>query len=269
MRLRLANRLSSTLAGPVKAVVFPQLPYGGPDRSVSNSALACVILVTLVSGTAGCRQSTGPAPTPSPSPLVGDREVLKKNVSVDLEHYLPPLDHDRVEVAPPAGWRPLPRDNEYLARFYKHDRNALPRIEIRVEDGAFSMTTVTEDNVAEFAEEVAKQLGEAKAGSLLEPVLPMVINETPCARYVEALKLKMPSGLAPAERQRLLVLYGGRLYTIDLLVLPDTLKSSRDEAYAVCAGMRFLDVSSRPTVSDGTQPEKKDGKAGAASDDNS
>jgi hypothetical protein len=56
-----------------------------------------------------------------------------------------------------------------------------------------------------------------------------------------AVKLKLIGGdTVVTERQHLLVLNAGRLCTIDLLVLPETLSQSRDVAYAVCVSVRFV-----------------------------
>ncbi len=152
--------------------------------------------------------------------------------------YMPPLDDDRVEIAKPQGWQALPRDSAYLTRFFQTNRNGLPRIEITVEPRTYGeIESVTADNVEQFAKLVAKDLGDLE---LIENVLPLQIGETACARYVGRVDLKLAAGQTiNAERQRLLVLQGGRLYTIDLLVLPNTLRQSRDAAYAVCASLRF------------------------------
>lgn len=161
--------------------------------------------------------------------------------------YMPPLDDDRIEVAKPKGWQALPRDSDFLTRFYETNRNGLPRIEITVEARTYGdLTTVTAANVEQFATLVAADLGELE---LVEKVLPLQIGGTPCARYVGRVDLKLAGGQTiSAERQRLLVLHDSRLYTIDLLVMPNTLRKSRDAAYAACASLRFGTASEPPAT---------------------
>jgi hypothetical protein len=157
---------------------------------------------------------------------------------------IPNLDGGRIDVAPPEGWKFLPRSSDYVIRFYQSDPNGLPRIEITGEDWGQGnvMRTVSRENVEQFAQLIDAEL--KKAGKeLIEPVLPMVIADTPCARYVRGITLQYRrDGKVSnmfAERQVLLTLYNGRLYTIDLRVLPQTLLQYRDYGYAVCGGLKF------------------------------
>ncbi|MFV1964869.1 MAG: hypothetical protein ACC628_05565 [Pirellulaceae bacterium] len=201
------------------------------------------IMVTLCLGSLvsclGACQKTQDAASGSGGPAA-ESPVQQRTPTVELSDYLPVLDDGRVEIAPPAGWNVLPRGGSHLTRFYKNNRNGLPRIEVKVEDRRYGdISTVTTDNVGKFAERVAAEL-EERGKRLLEPVIPMVLGEVPCARYVTLLQLTMGEKTISAERQHLLVLHGGRLYTIDLSVLPATLKQSRDAAYAICSGLRFV-----------------------------
>jgi hypothetical protein len=174
------------------------------------------------------------------SPASQSQEVRKVPAQgLPIVDLLPPLDSARIEIPTPSGWSPLPRDSKYLVRFYKDDKNGLPRIEIIAEDKSYAgLETATEQNVGELARSVAKEL-EGQGKKLLEPVLPMVIGSTPCARYVLNVELKLPQSSIVAERQTLIVLRDKRVYTIQLLVLPKRLLADRDAAYAVCAGLKF------------------------------
>lgn len=152
---------------------------------------------------------------------------------------LPPLDNGRVEFPTPVGWTPLPRDSKYLVRFFKEDKNGLPRIEITVDEKSYGdIDTVSEENVIQFAKGVEDDL-KSQGKKLLEPVLPMMIGSTACARYVIKVELKMPQGSVIAEKQILVVRQNGRTYSIELLVLPNKLVTDRDAAYALCAGAKF------------------------------
>lgn len=218
-----------------------------------TNLLTGMLLVGILSAS-GCRDSSSPSnvapatpgiptgdtpvasPDPEAAPVPGVTKIPAGELAIG--DYMPPLDEDRIEIAKPKGWLAFPRDSNFLTRFYQTNRNGLPRIEIKVEPKTYDdLATVTPENVEQFAKLVAVELGDLK---LVEAVLPLQVGDTPCARYVGLVELKLPTGKKiSAERQRLIVLQDGRQYTIDLLVLPNTLRKSRNAAYAVCASLRF------------------------------
>ena len=134
-------------------------------------------------------------------------------------------------------------------RFREPNREGLPRIELKVETRSYGdLETVTSVNVEQFAKLVAAELSDVE---FIEKVVPMLIGETACARYVSFVGLESAKGITTiAERQRLMVLHNGRLYTIDLLVNQNTLKQSRNAAYAVCASLDFGQVNEPSTTGD-------------------
>lgn len=219
----------------------------GPASAGGPASVGVLAFLVIVCG--GCSPRGTPSSTPQAAPQ--DDAVLKRTPNVALGAYLPPLDEGRVEIAPPDGWGVLPRDSAYVTRFYKENRSGLPRIDVQVEADRYGdLGTATEQNVQEFAEQVAAEL-KAEGSQPLEPVLPLLLGDVPCARYVVATRLQMGEKVVAAERQRLLVLHAGRLYTIDLLVLAQTLKKDRDAAYAVVAGLRFPSPDADPAGSSG------------------
>lgn len=181
------------------------------------------------------------------APTVSISEIIRVDATkLTVDAYLPPLDDGRIEVASPTGWRPMPRDSKYLVRFYKQDRNSLPRLSVTVEEEAVGgISDATEENITDVVRVLGEELA-AKETALVEPVVPMVIGGIPCARYVSNLKLKLATNTILAERQTLVVVRGGRRYVIDLLVLPNRLLQGKDAAYAVCAGLRFLEAAASP-----------------------
>lgn len=201
----------------------------------------------------GCHPSASKPASPSGGGSAKPQAAEIKRVAatdLPLGTYLPPLSGGRIELAAPAQWRPLPRDREYLVRFFKHDRNTLPRIEVRVEEAAIDgVTDATEENIADLATALAKELS-AKEAALVEPPLPMIIGDTPCVRYVSELTLKMGDKTIPAERQTLVVLRDAKRYLIHVLVLRGRLSDGKDAAYAVCASLRFVE----PETSTATPP---------------
>ena len=209
-----------------------------------------IISIVVLGGLLGCGRTSNPRPE---EPTI--KEVPQTRLPIG--DYLPPLDEDRIEIASPENWHVSDYDRKYLKRFFKTDQNGLPHIRVNVEQRRFGeLETVSKDNLEQFAKLVAAEF-EQRGTKLLEPVISMSIGDTPCARYVMAVRLKLGDGKpVMAERQSLLVLNDGRLYTIDLLVLPETLLESRDAAYAVCASFRFFDSSDHTTAdSDFTFPE--------------
>jgi hypothetical protein len=206
----------------------------------------------------GCGKSPLSPPAQSPAaetPTASVEEVIHIDATqLTVDEYLPPLDGGRIEIAPPTGWHAMPRDRDYIVRFFKDDRNSLPRIIIKVEEGPVGGIS---DATAENIKQVALALGEelaAKETALVEPVIPVVIGEMPCARYVSNVKLKLDRNFIVVERQTLVVVRGGRRYSIDVLVLPGRLLQGKDAAYAVCAGLRFPKPSAAPDPTETPQP---------------
>jgi len=189
--------------------------------------------------------------------LVPDETKSQAVIEIPIEKlavgdYMPPLDDGDggfIEIAKPEGWMAIARHSRYLMRFREPNRKGLPRIEMKVEKRTYgSLETVTSENVKQFAELVAKELSDEK---LVEKVVPLQIGETACVRYVSFVSLELEVGVnTNAERQRLMILRNGKLYTIDLFVNQKTLKQSRNAAYAVCAGLRFVEKHEPATTGD-------------------
>lgn len=205
----------------------------GKPKSATNSAAA-------PNAPAPTRGSSEAEPGAGASTALAPTELKKVDASgFTLDGYLPPLDGGRIELAPPADWTPLPRDSEYVVRFYKDSKNGLPRLEVIVEENNVGgLTDLSEATVTEFTAAVAKEM-EASGVTVIEAPVPMVIGSVPCARIVSKLKLKIGAGTILVERQTLALLHAGRLYKINLLVEANKLGESKDAAYAVCSGVRF------------------------------
>ncbi len=195
---------------------------------------------------AGCGGSTD---TPSANGGGGPGvKVVSANTLPPLGDYLPPLDSGRIEVAPPKDWKVPPRGAQYLARFVAADSSDLPRIEITGEDSSYGeIQTLTKDDLQKFADLISKELADRQ--DVLEPALPMIIGDTPYVRHVRKSLINFRGTSfdrkVPVERQILQTITGGRVYTVDLQVADGTLAQNpqnRDAAYAVAAGIRFLNA---------------------------
>ena len=169
-----------------------------------------------------------------------------------LSSYIGPLDEGRVRIAAPKGWHVSPRSKRYLCQFtYSRSGHVrLPRIRVLVEplDGPEwkEVDSRRPEDARRLAELVAKRL---EGRSLTEPVLPMVIGPHACARYVDAAKFsfRLSSGAVrkeSAQRQIVCLVFDGRLYQVELHVHPGRILDFRDPAYAVVAGMQFIEPES-------------------------
>ena len=153
------------------------------------------------------------------------------------------LDGGRVTLSPPENWYVSEPNAKYVARFslFKKGESSLPLVVVTAEDSPFAkLNNLTEPDLDAFARHMSELVNQR--GKVLERVRPMVIGNVPCIRYVKAANFvfrtpKMEK--IEGEQQMLQTLQGGRLYTIELRVRKDTIRTHRDAAYAVLASMKF------------------------------
>ena len=198
-------------------------------------------------------QQTSKAAKPAAKPLtlrVVDADSL--NLSEVLADAIP-VEPGKLEISGPVDWGLASRSSDYLARFYldRTRRTRLPRIWITAKTiPEPAIETVTEENVIEYATDIASRLASESDQELLEAVIPMLIGNRPCARYVRQTRYKFKDGnnirSVVAERQILVTMVAGREITLELHVLAGEIKQFRDLAYAVLAGMNFLDTTEPP-----------------------
>jgi len=206
----------------------------------------------------GCQSEPGPPTSPSSeaaNPVAPSttapltiREVSRESLHLD-EVLSDPfvVEPGQLEIASPLKWGLASRSSNYVARFsyYKNRRTRLPRIWITATpaDGS-EIETVTADNVIAYAEQLANQLQNESKSPLLESVKPMIIADRPCARYVRKTRFIFKDGdnerAVVAERQVLQTIVQGRQFIVELHVLPGEIRKFRDIAYAVLAGINFL-----------------------------
>ena len=225
------------------------------SKSVTVVGTLCLLLLT------GCQSETEQSdsstqkgskpPAESPAKPLTLRTVTAD--SLRLTEVLAdaiPVEPGKLEVSGPVDWGLAPRSSDYIARFYldRTRRTRLPRIWLTAKTiPEPAIATVTKENVVEYATNVAKQLASESDQELLEPVIPMLIGNRPCARYVRKTRFKFKDGnnvrSIVAERQVLVTMVAGREFTVDLHILPGEIKQFRDLAYAVLAGIKFLDTT--------------------------
>jgi hypothetical protein len=168
---------------------------------------------------------------------------------VKVGDYLPPLDEGRIEIAQPEGWEVGARQIGYVAWFHRYkDTQALPHIRITVEiTPRDAPQDVTRENVEEFAKwltvYVKQDLNPDE--TLIEPVVPMMVGDNAVGRYVRKGRYRG----ADVEQHMLVTSQGGRLYTLQQLVMRGDLGKKhdiRDAAYAVVASFKFHPAGGLP-----------------------
>lgn len=205
---------------------------------------------------AGCGSGGSPGGTKNAGPAATTKAEARspsgyKMRAVDelppVGDSLPPLDGERVEIAGPAGWRPLPRNSsQYLTGFSKGQPSQLPRIVVLAEDAPAGSADTTEANAHELAATLDAEQRAAKVNTVQEHCLPIVLGERTFVRHVRLAKME-DSG-EPLVIQSLQTVSGGRLYSVELICAVDaadgreyvqSLKKHRDLGYAVAANMKF------------------------------
>ncbi len=231
-------------------------------RRLSMLVSWLAILFTVVGcggGNGSGTSSNGGGKTGADSGQAGVKEYSADQLPIG--DYLPlPLDGGRVEIAAPKAWQIPPRRSDVLAWFKKQMNAKVPTIIVSAEEAkGTEFDPVTRENVRDFAQAVAAELKQAEK-KLIEEVLPVILGDTACARYVTGGHLRSTGTYV--EQQFLVTQANGRRYTIELQVLRNRLvedTDDRDAAYAVAAGLKFL----AKAPSDGVgappddQPEKK------------
>jgi hypothetical protein len=183
----------------------------------------------------------------------GDGPSVKSYTAADLPQVADPLptflDDGRFEVSPPQDWHVLSRERKYEARFTKHpDPNRLPRITISALPAVGGIDDVSEDNLAEFVEQMQLRADSVKSRRMLEPCRPVILGDIPWSRHVRYISASGPAAVQALETAR-----GGRLYVIELIVqakedsdeaFAAAILTERDTAYAVAANWRFVGEAS-------------------------
>jgi len=179
----------------------------------------------------------------------------------ELGSYLPPLDDDRLRIAPPAGWHVESRSRDHLARFVrdKTRRVPLPMITVLVEDADFEdLRDLNADNHLEFADFVEDGLEESTREALAEPVGPLILGDVRIVRYVVKKTFERNKKKFAADREVIKTLKRGRVYTVLLDVYPNQLVEFRADAYAVVGGMQLHTPTEAGDASVGTNPAGDD-----------
>lgn len=213
-----------------------------------RTLLAWSITLGILAGCSGDSSSK----TAKPGSKNGTAEVsesgYKKRSASELpgvSEYLPPLDDGRIEIAGPAGWKPLSRSSKYLTGFVEGKASDLPRIVVTADEPpAPNLGNTTEENAKVLATLLDAQLRKDRTKRIPERCLPIVLGDTTFIRHVRLASL----GGDPAVIQSLQTIRGGRMYTVELICAVNaadgreyvkSLTDKRNYGYAVAANLKF------------------------------
>lgn len=203
-----------------------------PRDAIAMSLLATVVL--LSTGCGGKESGSGGGGNgTTDGPILRDA-----NLALLSDHG--PTSDPLVTIAPPKGWKTLPRDSDYLIRYLgsASSNNPFPRIDITSEPATFSDPNLSKENLSDFVEHVKAELKKSgKDSSISEAPVAMIIGGRPCARYVTVGRTR--SKRLAVDTQHLVTVVDGRRFDVALQVLKGDIPSSRDKSYAVFAGMKF------------------------------
>lgn len=215
--------------------------------SVGCLAAWAALVMTLP----GCGSSSGGSAGSAKS-AAATKAAPKTPALPKLGEYLPPLDENRVEIAPPAGWQVPPRDSRWLAHFQEKTSSKYPAIIVTAADYG-SDFTVTGKNANEFAKKVAEEQD-------LSTVKPVEIG-----RFVGAIyrtRAKQKTGISVVlDRLFLETVVNGRKYIVELRTRDGSLLEYQPYLYAVAAGMKF---GSEPEAVASVEPATEEKPAKAA-----
>lgn len=222
----------------------------------SSSFWLVVWLVVALALPAGCgKEPGGPAPSPKRPAAVPVQELPA------LGHYLPPLDGDRIEFAPPEGWDVPPASSSYIVRARKSVRKTYPTIIVTAGDFE-GIADVSAENVKEFAGQIAAAVKKDKS-----EITPMDFGESAWVAYRKRAKVRKP------VTRILDVLYletvvVGRKYRLELRCEEGMLEKSQPYLFAVAKGIKFLERSAGEepgkTAEKPQEPGKEEGKVSEA-----
>ena len=158
-----------------------------------------------------------------------------------LGAYLPPLDEDRLLVAPPDGWVKEPQKEEYVARFRWSKRNPLPQITVTVRPAEFTQPAdLDEDSLAEFEELMVKSMNVETRNTIVKSPMLLMLENVPCVRYVVSKTYELNERRIPGESEVIVTLSGGRIYAVTLDANKGKPAVYQRDLLAVVAGMKFL-----------------------------
>ena len=243
----------------------PSSPWHPVLRACLAVGLVCLTILCLYQTVRIRRQGAQTVRPSSSKPEI--HRYSPEDLSALAGYLSDDLDDGRLRVAPPISWYVAPRDKAYLVRFVfdRLRQSPLPRITIEAHDADFQHPRdVTQANLPEFLKQFTDSLDERTRRASEGRILMLMLGDVPCVSYTLNREFRVGTSRYKSEREVLVTLRNGRLYTVSLDVYAGKLLDSQGDAYAVVAGLRFV----QPTASDKEQTppdetnKKTDGESG-------
>lgn len=228
-------------------------PTGGVPSLRRQVLLAClaiglVCLIILMLYLTICIGRRGNAAAVQTSPIAPEIHEYTVDQFSALAGYLSDdLDEGRLRVAPPADWYVVPRAKDYIVQFVfdRTRQSPLPRITIEARDANFRQPRdVTRANLPAFLERYTGSLDRDTRQAAEGRVLMLMIGDVPCVVYTLNKRFRDGNREYAGEREVLVTLRNGRLYTVTLDVYAGKMELYNGDVFAVVAGLRFLPPAS-------------------------
>ena len=181
-------------------------------------------LLALFGLVAGCTPTAPPPGREEPTTITPSKLP-------ELGGYMPPLDDDRIEVAPPQGWHIPSASSKYIVRFQLDPQTKYPSIIITGEDYE-RIFNVSKENVEEFARQI-------KSAESVSTVKPFEMGKFIGVTYGKRAKEKQTINKI-LERLFLETVVAGRKYSIELRTRERSLTEAQPYLFAVANGIKFL-----------------------------
>jgi hypothetical protein len=206
--------------------------------------LAFVAALTL-----GCQGAKAPSPgkpeaaSPEAAAPIRVAKVSRERLPALGEPFPQALEGGVLKLSdPPAPWLRLRYSAKRVAAWSTTPQGDFPRMILASEPAASGdperLRADDLNGLVAFAQRLRDEFA-ASGEKVVEPPTPMIIGDNAFLRYTKAGRL--PNG-ARVERLLLMTVAAGKRYTLALETLGEqALQEHRDTAYAVAAGMEFVE----------------------------
>jgi hypothetical protein len=190
----------------------------------------------------------------------GGRETIKPRSNIPeaaklpkLGDPLPLLNNDRVQVAPPAGWRVPSRESKWLARFVLSARQTYPVILLAAADceAIYDLSSKNADELIKLVRAEIKEKPED--GKLADPIEAFKLKDFHGVTYSRLVKVQ--GQLMKCVRVETVA--DGQRYTLELRDNDGSVEKYRPHLFAVAAGMEFTKGGAKPANKPAEMPEAK------------
>ena len=143
-------------------------------RSVLCSRVVRLAILLIVVG--GCSRGPDRGSAPKRSAAVNTQKLP------ELGDYLPPLDNDRLELAPPAGWYVPSASSKYVVRVQKSNRETYPSVTVTAQvasDSRAAKWHVAREHTKEIARALLPDWAKTRLRHMRQRPAPAPFNPTP------------------------------------------------------------------------------------------